>query len=534
VPPDDQPQLLPSAGPAVPHAAVSRRAFVRRAAALGLSLTATRALLGAPAARVAQAQQTTGALPATIAEAGRRLRDGSLTSQALTAAYLACIRSLEPQLNMFITLTEERALATTAARDAELAAGVDRGPLHGIPIVQKDIFDTAGVTTTVGARFFRDRVPGEDATTVQRLEAAGVVTLGKTNMNEFAAGVSGTNAFYGDTHNPWRPGHSPGGSSSGTGAAIAAGLCLGGTGTDTGGSIRVPAAWCGIAGIRPTYGLVSLAGVFPRAFSLDTAGPLAPTVADVAVLLDTMAGFDPRDPNSALAQRRPSYTGELDRGVNGFRLGIVEDYTFRDIDPDVAAAVRAAVDTFADLGAEIVSLQVPAFTGELEFSRLFNNILLFEFNQILGEQVRAAPNRQELFGPIVLRNIEVGERVPREVYEQTKRDRPFHIARVKQAFETVDALLTPASPTVAPPLDAPSDVFDRQRQFALPFSWTALPSVVIPAGFSADDLPVGLQIAGNHFEEALILRIAAAYQAATDFHLRRPPIFCPQTATMSP
>lgn len=498
---------------------LSRREFLVAATAVGLS-----AATALTAARPAQAGGIR--LPATIAEAGRQLRAQIVTAEELTRAYLGCIARLEPQLNLFITLTEEQALARARTLDAELAAGIDRGPLHGIPIVQKDIFDTAGVRTTVGSRFFAERVPREDATTVQRLDAAGTIMLGKTNMNEFAAGVSGTNAFYGDTHNPWKLGHSPGGSSSGTAAAIAAGACLGGTGTDTGGSIRVPAGWCGIAGIRPTFGLVSLAGVFPRAFSLDTAGPFGPTVADVALLLDAMAGFDPRDPNSALAQRRASYPEELGKGVRGLRLAIVEDYTFRDIDADVATVVRAAIDTLANLGAEIVTVSIPAFTGELEFSRLFSNILLFEFNQILGDEVRAAPNRAELFGPIVLRNVEVGEQVPREVYEQTKRERPFHIARVKQVFEQVDALLTPSSPVVAPPLDAPAAVFDRNRQFTLPYSWTALPSVVVPAGFSPAGLPVGLQIAGNHFEEALLLRIAAAFEDATDFHTQRPPISC--------
>src|SRR5229473_4535900 len=250
-------------------------------------------------------------LPTTIAEAGTRFRSGDLTSLDLTKAYLTGIEKLEPQLNAFIAVLKEEALKTATERDAELRAGRDRGRLHGVPIVVKDLFEMRGTRTTVGSKAFKDRATDRDATVVRKLLDAGVVVLGKTNMNEFAAGVSGTNATFGDTHNPWNLERSPGGSSSGTGAAITAGLCLGGPGTDTGGSIRVPASWLGITGIRPTFGLVSLDGVYPRSRSLDCVGPLARNVHDLALLLDVMAGFDPKDPNSAWAQPRTSYATRL-------------------------------------------------------------------------------------------------------------------------------------------------------------------------------------------------------------------------------
>ena len=506
---------------------LSRREFLVRVAMLGLLSSVGKFVLDDPPRAMAATSSGGTAiqsLPTTITEAGRRLRNGSLTSEALTKAYLECIKRLEPQLNAFITLMEEQALETAAARDAELIAGKYRSPLHGIPIVHKDIYDTAGVLTTVGSEFFERRVPEEDATVVGRLNEAGVVVLGKTNMNEFAAGVSGTNAFYGDAHNPWSLSRSPGGSSSGTGAAIAAGLCLGGTGTDTGGSVRVPASWCGITGIRPTYGLVSLAGVYPRAYSLDTAGPLAHSVTDAAVLLDHMSGYDPKDPNSSRNQIAGSYTDNLEEGVRGLRLGIVKDYTFRDVDPEVALAVQSAADTLAGLGAEVETIEVPVLT-ELDYAELFNNVLLYEFNQILGEQYRATEDKS-VFGPTVQENIEKGMEISRETYDSALEERPGQIEQAQEAFEKVDALLTPTLPMVAPPLTAGTDVYNRGRQFTLPFSFLELPCISVPGGFSGEGLPIGLLIIGNRFEEALILRIAAAFEAATDFRKQHPQIYC--------
>ena len=466
-------------------------------------------------------------LPDTIVEAGKCFRDGSLSSEKLTKAYLDCIKKLEPKLNCFITLTEEQALKSAAALDAELKSGKDRGPLHGIPIVHKDLYDTAGIPTTVGSEFFRKRIPKEDATVVSKLKEAGVVMLGKTNMNEFAAGISGTNQFYGDIHNPWALDRSPGGSSSGTGAAIVAGLCMGGTGSDTGGSIRVPASWLNIAGVRPTFGRVSLFGVYPRAYSLDVAGSLARTIRDVALLLNGMAGYDSRYPYSINAPKE-DFTAALDKGVRRVRLGIIENYTFREIVPDVSAALKTAVDKFASLGAEVKTVKVPLFGGPLEYSSLFN-MLLYEFNQILGDEFRATPNRKEVFGPIVQGNIDRGMKITKEEYETAKSERPKQITEVKKVFKEVDALLTPTMPTTAPLLAGGSKDYDRGRQFTLPFSWTGLPSVAVPCGFSPSGLPIGLQIVGNELQESLLLRIAYAYEGATEFYRRRPPVYCTES-----
>ena len=468
-----------------------------------------------------------GPLPDSMAQAGKAMRAGAYTSEELTRAYLRGIVELQPKLNAFITVTAEQALAQARRLDQELRAGRDRGPLHGIPIVHKDLFDTAGIRTTVGSEFFKDRTPRSDATVVRRLAEAGAVALGKTNMNEFAAGTSGTNAFFGDAHNPWDLARSPGGSSSGTGAAIAAGLCLGGTGSDTGGSIRVPASWNNITGIRPSFGRVSLAGVYPRAYSLDCAGPLARTVADVALLLQAMVGYDAAYKDSTKAPGEDFARG-LTAGIRGLKIGVIDNYTYRDVDPDVAQAVQAATRTLEGLGAAVVPVRIPMLAGPLEYSSLFN-ILLYEFNQILGNEYRASPNKK-LFGPIVQANIARGETVSREFYERSLRERAQQKATFREAFKQVDALVTPTMPTVAPLLSASGDTYDRGRQFALPFSWVGVPSVSVPCGFDAKGLPIGLQIVGDDMQEALLLRIAAAYEAATPFHRLRPPVFT--TATL--
>ncbi len=470
-------------------------------------------------------QKCSVAFPVTCAEAGRLLRDGTITSESLTRMYLSCINGLKGKLGAFITITEEHALTAAAQLDRELRNGNDRGPLHGIPIVHKDLYDTAGVPTTGGSELYRARVPTVDATVVAKLKAAGAVMLGKTNMNELAAGLSGTNKAFGDIHNPWAVERSAGGSSSGTAAAIAAGCCLGGTGSDTGGSIRIPASWCGIVGIRPTYGLVSLAGALPRAFSLDCAGPLARTVGDVALMLNAMAGYDPLYKSSIRAPK-VDYTAALSQGLRGVRLGVIDNYTFRDVDGEVADAVRVALEKFASLGAEIKTVTIPLLGGPLDYSFLFS-ILLYEFNQIMGGQYRA--HSKELFGPIVQANIAKGETISQETYEKAMAERPRQISEVKRAFADVDALITPTMPMVAPLLTAEPKTYDRGLQFNIPMSFLGLPSLSIPCGFSSQGMPIGLLVSGNDLQEDLLLQIGAAYEAATEFHKSRPPVHCTDT-----
>jgi aspartyl-tRNA(Asn)/glutamyl-tRNA(Gln) amidotransferase subunit A len=461
-------------------------------------------------------------MPATITEAAKLLRTRQISVTELTTAYLDAAKQFEPMLNAFITLTEEHALRTAAHLDRELRHRGRRGPLHGIPVVYKDNFDTAGILTTMGSQFYSAHVAMDDAVAVRKLQQAGAVMLGKANMNEFAAGVAGLNKFYGNTSNPWDLGHWSGGSSSGTGVAVAAGLCLGGLGTDTGVSIRGPASWLGLVGVRPSYGRVSVRGTFPRAYSFDTVGPLAHTVADAATLLTAIAGYDPQDP-FAVPSPDEDFTVHLKRGVRGLRLGIVEDFTFRNVDPEVAQAVQDALDMLAHLGARIKTVSIPLLSGKIDF-RYPLTILLYEFNQILGDTYRAEPNK-DLFGPVVQANIAQGEQITRETYAAALDQRPHEIAEIRQVFREVDALITPTHPFVAPPLAVNAEGDAGVRQFTVPISYTGFPAISIPCGFNAMGLPIGLQIVANDFQERLLFRIAAAFEQATDFHQQHPPLY---------
>src|SRR5262249_30843173 len=493
---------------------LTRREMLGALTAAGVTLGASSTLSGC-----ATAGRSETRLPATIADAGKRLRNGSLTSEALTRTYLGCIRELQPRLNAFITVPEEQALATARALDAELRAGKDRGPLHGIPIVYKDNCDTAGILTTMGSQFFSTRVPAQDATVVRLLKDAGTVTLAKANMNELAAGVAGANKHYGNAHNPWDVARWPGGSSSGSGAAGAAGVCRAGIGTDPGISVRGPAGWCGIVGVRPTYGRVSVAGVYPRAYSFDTIGPLARTVADAAALLNVMVAYDPTDKYSIRSPKEDFTTG-LNRGVRGLRLGVVDNFTYRNVDPEVADAVRGAVDKLAGLGAEVKPVRIPLFEAKINYSYPLT-ILLYEFNQILADEYRTAD--KNLFGPVVQANMARGSQIPKATYDKAIAERPKEVAEIREAFRQVDAFLTPTHPIVAPLQTWDAEGSERVRQFTVPVSFTGLPAVSVPCGFSPSGLPIGLHIVGNDMQEALLLRIAAALEAATDFHQRKPP-----------
>jgi len=427
-----------------------------------------------------------GAFPTSIAEAAARLRAGELTSLSLVERCLTKIEALQPKLNAFITVTADAALASARERDAELKGRHDRGALHGIPIVHKDCFDTAGIRTTVGAEIFRNRVPRSDATVVQRLAAAGAVMLGKTHMNEFAAGMSGRNAFFGDAHNPRDTTCAAGGSSSGSACAIAAQLCLGASGTDAGGSIRLPAAWTGIVGLRPTYGLVSTAGAFPRSHSFDCAGPLAANVSDAALLLQVMAGLEPTRPAAAPAS------------LAGTRLGIVPH-----------PSLRAALDTLERLGAQLREVPLPALE-----ERNFFDILLYEFHEILGDEYRAKVQQEKRFGPVVRANLERGAMTSIEDCRAAREARERFVRALRQTFTAVDALVMATAPMTALPLEAPESDFDRARQFTIPFSLAGLPAISVPCGLDERGLPLGMQSAGERLREPMILRIAAAYEAA--------------------
>ncbi|OBA60729.1 hypothetical protein A5647_12895 [Mycobacterium sp. 1100029.7] len=435
-----------------------------------------------------------------------------MTSVQLTQAALAMAKRLQPQLNAFITLTEKQALDVAARRDAELAGGTDRGPLHGIPIVCKDLYSTAGVLTSVGSHVFADRVPTEDAAVVAKMAQAGAVTIGKTNLNEFAAGIDGKNVYYGDIRNPLQPDRSAGGSSSGTGAAVGAGIVVAGIGSDTGGSVRVPAAWNGVVGIRPTHGLVSLYGAFPRAPRFDVAGPLGRTVRDTAVMLTAMAGQDPRDPYSRLAPKTDYLIG-LGRGVAGLRIGLIDDFSLTGLDPDVEAAIRRVLPALKRLGARITTVKVENLSTMLDFTAAFT-ILRWEFAQAVRDIYDAVPDKS-IFGPTVRADMAAASKLTRADYDGAVARRFSDATPMRAALDEVDLLLTPTMPTVAPYLDTRSDEFIRGRRYTIPFTYADLPSISVPCGRGAQGLPVGLQLVGPEFGEALLFRAAADIERQT-------------------
>jgi len=464
--------------------------------------------------------------PNSIAEAGAGLRSGAFSVDALTRQFLNGIHRLQPELNALIAVTEDLAIATAATLDAELRNGIDRGALHGIPIVVKDDTDVAGYPTTVGSAFYKAqgaaRVPERDATVVARLKAAGAVILGKANMNEFAAGgKGGFNPHFGDTRNPWSLLHEPGGSSSGTGAAVAARLCLGGTGTDAGGSVRGPASRCGVVGIRPTYGRVSCRGVFPRCRSFGTVGPIANRVTDAAALLTAMAGHDPGDPSS-LDLPPEDFTREMRRGIEGLRLGLVDDFSFEGLDSEVAETLSSAVTIFESLGGHIKSVNFPFFSKTLDAARLAE-IIFHEFADEIGNDYdRADPS---LFGEIVHRDMAKARGALPGRYDRLVAERQRHKRDAAELLADVDCLLTPVFPGMHAGFDDPPDLSRNHRRFTVPVSYLGLPGIALPCGLSSNRLPVGMQIVGNWNDESLIVRAAAAFEASSGLQDERPPIY---------
>jgi len=363
-------------------------------------------------------------------------------------------------------------------------------------------------------------VPEEDATVVKRLKAAGAVILGKTNMNEFAAGGrGGFNPHYGDTRNPWSLNHEPGGSSSGTGASVAAHLCMGGTGTDAGGSVRGPAARCGIVGIRPTFGRVSKAGIYPRCWSFEAIGPLARTVADATSMLNAMVGYDPTDKIS-LDMPDEDFARDLGKDIKGLRLGLINNFSLEDLDAPILKAMQEAIETFKSLGAEIVDVDIPVFSKILDAPSLAN-IIFYEFNQALRADYDKAG--ADMFGEIVQADMAKGLKTTKESYDQAIAEKVEHCKDIGKAFVDIDAYITPSFARMHMALTDPPDLSGNHRRFNIPMSYFGLPSVSINAGFD-NNLPIGLQIVGDRLAENKVLRIAQAFESATDFANRRPPV----------
>jgi aspartyl-tRNA(Asn)/glutamyl-tRNA(Gln) amidotransferase subunit A len=429
---------------------------------------------------------------ATIAQVLERYRRREVSPVAVTRLALERIERLNPSLNAFITITAEAALAAAREAEANLAAGRELRPLEGIPLSVKDIFATRGVRTTCASPILTDWVPEEDAEVVARLKVAGAVLLGKNNMLEFA--YAAVHPAFGDCRNPWNAERRTGGSSSGSAAAVAAGIGYGSLGTDTGGSIRIPAAYCGLVGVKPTHGLVSTYGVVPLAWSLDHVGSLTRTVDDAARILSVICDVN---------------LPGLDAGVCGLRIGVDSTMVEGAADPEVAALVRRAIDGLAAAGAEVTEVHLPTAA---EVVAVLNTILAPE---AAAAHVQWLEEQPEGYSPAVREKLEKGLQIPAADYVAARRAAEHLKARCLEALERVDLILSGTTPTPAPPLGAPRTPATHDALVSRTGIWnvTGLPAVTVPCGFTAGGLPVGLQVAGRPYAEALILRAAAAVEA---------------------
>jgi aspartyl-tRNA(Asn)/glutamyl-tRNA(Gln) amidotransferase subunit A len=455
-------------------------------------------------------------LYATIRGLGERYRRRQLSPVEVTRALIARMEKLDPALHTFVLPTPERALADARAAEQALARG-DARPLLGIPVGHKDIYLTRGIRTTGGSAVLADWIPEDDATCVRRWHDAGTVLLGKLITHEFAMGLQFPGHRFPAARNPWNVEHIPGGSSSGSGAALAAGLVTGATGSDTGGSIRGPAAFCGIVGIKPTYGRCSRAGVLTLSWTLDHTGPMARTVEDCAYLLQGMAGYDPADPASS---HRPvdDYLTGLGHGIRGLRIGVPRAYFFEDADPEVERAFEGALGTLRGLGAEVRDVEIPS----IAMTHSFLLILLSEAFAYHEQDLRRHP---ELYGEVLRERLQTGALVTASEYMQAQRIRAQIRTEVAEVMRTVDVLATPTTPKPATPFKVAYDPeFGFPRSNMPPFNLTGQPTLALPCGFSSSGLPLSLQLAGRPFDEATVLRTGHAYEQATEWHTRRPAI----------
>jgi aspartyl-tRNA(Asn)/glutamyl-tRNA(Gln) amidotransferase subunit A len=452
-------------------------------------------------------------IPRTIHELAPLLRQKKISPVELTQECLERIEKQNPALNAFITVTAESALVAARTAESEIARGEWRGPLHGIPISLKDLIDTAGVRTTAASEHHKDRIPTEDAEVVRRLKHAGAVIVGKNNLHEFAYGGSSLVSYFGDVHNPRDTARIAGGSSGGSAAAVAAGLCYAAIGTDTAGSIREPASLCGCVGLKPTYGRVSSRGVIPLALSLDHVGPFATTVADAAIVLQAIAGYDAAEITTADVPAA-DYVSPLRKGVKSLRVGVPRDYFYEDLDPEVATAVEQALAVVKTLVAEVrdVKLDVPT-DRTLQIAEAY------------ACHKQNATETPKLYQPETLRRILAGSDISAADYIQRRRELEQSRRTIADTFANVDLLITPTTPAPAPLIADLKPNPDNLRPAELkllrntrPFNVWGLPAISVPCGFTKTGLPIGLQIAAPHWREDLLLRLAHAYEQATAWH----------------
>lgn len=452
----------------------------------------------------------------SLAEASSLIAAGQLSPVELTQAFLDRIEALNRTLHAFLYPTPEKALSAAKVAEVEIAQGQYRGPLHGIPLGIKDVIDTAGIPTTAQSRLFQDRVPTEDATVVQRLYESGAILLGKLATKECGGGGPSFDLFYPPARNPWNLDHITGDSSTGAGAGVAAGLCMAALGTDTSGSVREPSAFCGLVGLKPTYGRVSCAGMMPQAPSLDQIGPMTWTVRDNALLLQAIVGYDPRYPASA-AVEVPDFSSELDAGIAGCRIGVVRHFYEREAEAEIAPSLERAYATLKQLGAELVEIQLPPLA---EFVACCQIIMLAEAFAIHEQDLQQRPH---LYGEGLRGLLLMGAFVSGADYVQALRRRQELCVEVKRAMAAVDVLVTATEFRVAPKVVRSRELDEAiSADPLMPFSVTGLPALAVCCGFNSAGLPLSLQIVGKPFDEVRVLAVGHAYEQATPWRRSRP------------
>jgi aspartyl-tRNA(Asn)/glutamyl-tRNA(Gln) amidotransferase subunit A len=452
-------------------------------------------------------------LPSSILELSESIRLRTISPVELTRDCLARMEKFNPLLNAFISVTAESALAQARAAEEEILHGKWRGPLHGIPIGLKDLMDVAGVPTTAASALFKEHVPSEDAEVVHRLKVAGAVLLGKQNLHEFAFGGSSVISYFGEVHNPWHVTRIAGGSSGGSAAAVAACLGYAAIGTDTGGSVREPAAFCGIVGLKPTYGRVSTRGIIPLSWSLDHVGPLTRTVSDAALVLQAIADHDSADITSSNVPM-PDYLLSMRRSSKALRVGVAQSYFFEDIDPEVGRAVSEAVSEIRKITSKVREVSTPVNSD--------GKLLTAEAYACHAEYVAKSP---ELYQPETLRRLRTGAKVSTPEYIRLRRAMEESRRSIEDVFKSVDLLVTPTVPVPAPTIATLKEDPDtlRSREILMlrntrPINTWGVPAVSVPCGFTAEGLPIGLQIIGPPWREDLVLQLAYAYEQATEWH----------------
>ena len=461
----------------------------------------------------------------SAAELSRLIRKKEISPVDAMKASLSRTESLEPALNSFITLLSSQALASAQEAEKEILAGRYRGPLHGIPFGLKDLFYTRGIRTTSGSKIYDRFIPDFDSTITAKLKQAGAILLGKLNLHPFAYGVTGENEDYGPMHNPWNTALITGGSSGGSGSAVASGQVTLAMGTDTGGSIRVPAALCGLAGLKPTYGRLSRYGITALAWSQDHPGPMARTVEDCALVMNAVAGFDPSDPNSSNLPV-PDYTKLLTGNIKGLRIGVPKEVFEASLDSQVKESVWTAIKKLGEMGATLSELSWPIYPY---CTAIASTIQMVEATAYHNKMIREKGS--EIYPPVRLR-LEAGIFISGTDYVEAQRARTLFYQRSLDLLREVDLLATPTVPVPAFEIGASSLWMEEKKmnavalltQYTRPFNLNGFPAITVPCGFSDQGLPIGLQIAGRPFEEGRVLQAAYAYEQATEWHLRRPAI----------